>query len=179
MNSRTARANTGTYAAARCTIPPRPNQGTWADPTRSARGPLVANLAAFWQQISPIVPVLPTVPAHKCCAVYNLASEAFHGMEEVIGSIPIRSTKTTLMPSVYILQSESTNRFYIGCTTHLTNRVMEHQRGQTASTRGRGPWILVHREEFDSMAEARRRERQLKSWKSHRSILELIEASKR
>ena len=27
---------------------------TWADPTRSARGPLVANLAAFWQQISPI-----------------------------------------------------------------------------------------------------------------------------
>ena len=65
---------------------------TWADPTRSARGPLVANLAAFWQQISPIVPVLPTVPTHKSCAVYNLAFEAFHGMEEVIGSIPIRST---------------------------------------------------------------------------------------
>ena len=57
-------------------------------------GPLVANLAAFWQQISPIVPVLPTVPAHKSCAVYNLAFEAFHGIEEVIGSIPIRSTKT-------------------------------------------------------------------------------------
>ena len=56
-------------------------------------GPLVANLAAFWQQISPIVPVLPTVPTHKSCAVYNLAFEAFHGMEEVIGSIPIRSTK--------------------------------------------------------------------------------------
>ena len=55
-------------------------------------GPLVANLAAFWQQISPIVPVLPTVPAHKSCAVYNLAFEAFHGMEEVVGSIPTRST---------------------------------------------------------------------------------------
>jgi hypothetical protein len=55
-------------------------------------GPLVANLAAFWQQISPIVPVLPTVPAHKYCAVYKVAVEAFHGMEEVIGSIPIRST---------------------------------------------------------------------------------------
>jgi len=52
-------------------------------------GPLVANLAAFWQQISPIAPVLPTVPAYKSCAVYNLAFEAFHGMEEVIGSIPI------------------------------------------------------------------------------------------
>jgi hypothetical protein len=43
-------------------------------------GPLVANLAAFWQQISPIVPVLPTVPTHKSCAVYNLAFEAlWHG----------------------------------------------------------------------------------------------------
>src|ERR1700677_4217696 len=73
----------------------------WADPTRSARGPLVANLAAFWQQISPIVPVLPTVPAHKSCAVYNLAFEAFHGMEEVIGSIPIRSTKQPLQNQAY------------------------------------------------------------------------------
>jgi len=82
------------------------------------------------------------------------------------------------MPSVYILQNESTKRFYIGCTTQVTNRVAEHQRGQTASTRGRGPWILMHQEEFDSLAEARRRERQLKSWKSHRSIEELIEASK-
>jgi hypothetical protein len=58
-------------------------------------GPLVANLAAFWQQISPIVPALPTVPTHKSCAVYNLAFEAFHGMEEVIGSIPIRPHNTT------------------------------------------------------------------------------------
>ncbi len=50
-------------------------------------GPLVGNLAAFWQQISPIVPVLPTVRAHKSCAVYNLAFEAFHGMEEFSRSI--------------------------------------------------------------------------------------------
>jgi hypothetical protein len=48
-------------------------------------------LAAFWQQISPIVPVLPTVPTHKSFFVYNLPFEAFHGMEEVIGSIPIKS----------------------------------------------------------------------------------------
>jgi hypothetical protein len=53
-------------------------------------GPLFANLAAFWQQISPTMPVLPTVPAHKSCAVYILAFEAFHGMEDIIGSIPIR-----------------------------------------------------------------------------------------
>jgi hypothetical protein len=48
---------------------------------------LFANLAAFWQQISPIAPVLPTVPTNKSCAVYILAFEAFHGMEAIISSI--------------------------------------------------------------------------------------------
>ena len=37
---------------------------------------------------------LDTVPTHKSCSVYNLAFEAFHGMEEVVGSIPTRSTKS-------------------------------------------------------------------------------------
>jgi len=82
------------------------------------------------------------------------------------------------MPAVYILQSESTGRFYIGCAAHVLARYAEHQRGQTTSTRGRGPWILVYQERFDTLADARRRERQLKSWKSHRSIQELIEGSK-
>jgi len=49
-------------------------------------------LAAIWQQIVPIVPFLPVVPARKYCSVYNLHFHAHHGMEEVIGSIPIRST---------------------------------------------------------------------------------------
>jgi putative endonuclease len=78
------------------------------------------------------------------------------------------------MPSVYIVQSERSQRFYIGCAEQPERRVSEHNRGQTVSTRGRGPWALVYQEQFDSLAEARRRERQLKSWKSHRSIQELI-----
>ena len=82
------------------------------------------------------------------------------------------------MPAVYILQSQSSHKYYIGCATDVLVRVAEHQRGQTTSTRGRGPWVLVHQEDFDTLAEALRRERQLKSWKSHRSIQELIQASK-
>jgi hypothetical protein len=35
---------------------------------------------------------LPVIPVPKYCAVYTLRFELFHGMEEVIGSIPIRST---------------------------------------------------------------------------------------
>jgi hypothetical protein len=35
---------------------------------------------------------LPVLPTHKCCSVNNLGWHPQHGMEEVIGSIPIRST---------------------------------------------------------------------------------------
>jgi len=82
------------------------------------------------------------------------------------------------MPAVYILQTQSSSRFYIGCAHDPIDRLSEHQRGQTASTRGRGPWVLVYQEQFDTSSEALRRERQLKSWKSHRSIQELIDTSK-
>jgi putative endonuclease len=81
------------------------------------------------------------------------------------------------MPAVYILQSQASGKFYIGCAGDAAARLKEHNRGQTLSTRGRGPWILVYQEQFDTLSQARMRERQLKSWKSHRSIQELIDSS--
>jgi putative endonuclease len=71
------------------------------------------------------------------------------------------------MPAVYILQSEKSGKFYIGCAEQASVRLTEHQRGQTLSTRGRGPWTLVYEEQFTTLSQARQRERQLKSWKSH------------
>jgi len=65
-----------------------------ADSTRSARGHLVEFLPAFCPQITPIGPLLPVLPSCKCCAVYYLWFDSFHGMEEVVGSIPTRSTKS-------------------------------------------------------------------------------------
>jgi hypothetical protein len=44
----------------------------------------------------PIGPFLPVMPVHKYCAVYILRYESFHGMEEVVGSIPTRSTKASI-----------------------------------------------------------------------------------
>ena len=68
------------------------DEGSWADSTRSARWPPDEILPAFCPQIAPIWPFLPVMPIRKCCAVYNLGLEALHGMEEVVGSIPTRST---------------------------------------------------------------------------------------
>jgi putative endonuclease len=86
----------------------------------------------------------------------------------------LSQTHNLRMAFVYILQSEKNGRFYVGSTSSLQLRLADHQRGQTPSTRGRGPWHLVYQEQFASQSDARRREREIKSWKSHRSIEELI-----
>lgn len=76
---------------------------------------------------------------------------------------------------VYVLKSLTTSRFYVGSTNNLERRLSEHNAGQTTSTRGRGPWEAVSTEGFPTKAEATRRERAIKSWKSHRSIQELVD----
>ena len=80
------------------------------------------------------------------------------------------------MLALYILQSASTKKFYVGSAQDLQVRLAEHARGHSPYTRSRGPWVLAYQEDYPTLAEARRRERQVKSWKSHRSIQELIEA---
>jgi putative endonuclease len=83
------------------------------------------------------------------------------------------------MAFVYILQSETTKRFYIGSTDDLERRLSEHLRGHSPATRGRGPWRLVYKEQFDSVIEARRREYEIKQWKSAKLIQALIRSSVR
>ncbi len=83
------------------------------------------------------------------------------------------------MAFLYILRSETTGNFYIGSALDSDARFSEHERGHSTYSRGRGPWVRVYQEEYATLAEARRRERQLKSWKSHRSIQELIDSARR
>jgi putative endonuclease len=79
------------------------------------------------------------------------------------------------MYKVYILKSTRTGKFYIGYTgVELTLRLERHNSGGTASTKSGIPWELVYCEQFQEKGQAIRRERELKSWKSHRSIEELI-----
>ena len=81
------------------------------------------------------------------------------------------------MGALYILRSESSGRFYVGSTDDMERRLSEHQRGQTPSTRGRGPWKLVYTEKFATLLEARRRELEIKRWKSARLVKALIRES--
>jgi putative endonuclease len=81
------------------------------------------------------------------------------------------------MPAAYILKSQSTGKFYIGSALDLTERLAEHHRGHSPYTRNRGPWLLAYSEHYATLSEARQRERQIKSWKSHNAVQELIDAA--
>lgn len=78
------------------------------------------------------------------------------------------------MAFLYILRSQSTGRFYVGSTVDLERRLAEHGRGQTPSTRKRGPWQLVYKEKFSTLQDARQQERRLKAWKSHKAVAEFV-----
>jgi putative endonuclease len=101
------------------------------------------------------------------------------GIEEVVGSNPIGSTKIQNMPyRLYILQSQSTNRFYVGQSQDVEERLAYHNANYSKSLKNRGPWRLVYSEGYATRAEAMRRERQIKSWKDRAMIERLVGASR-
>ena len=64
---------------------------------------------------------------------------------------------------VYVLQSETYKRMYIGMTNDLERRIKEHNNGKTKSTRYYKPWKVLFIESFSTRLEAREREKYLKS----------------
>ena len=75
---------------------------------------------------------------------------------------------------LYILKNETTDRYYIGSTTNVERRLKEHAAGKTRTTRILKTFTLVYKEEFDTIQEARLREKKLKSYKSRKYIEWLI-----
>ena len=74
---------------------------------------------------------------------------------------------------VYMLQSESTGRYYIGHTRDLQERLLRHNEGRAGYTRAGRPWRLVYCEEHQSRGAAVKRELELKG-KHRRSVLEAL-----
>lgn len=62
------------------------------------------------------------------------------------------------MHYVYILHSEKDNKFYVGFSSDLKNRITAHQKGEVESTKGRRPLKLVYYEAFSDKSAARRQE---------------------
>ncbi|WP_283407339.1 GIY-YIG nuclease family protein [Flavobacterium hercynium] len=76
--------------------------------------------------------------------------------------------------TVYILFSESKNKFYIGFTSNLEDRIIRHNQKSKGFTGNVNDWKIVYTENYQSKELAHKRELQIKSWKSRIKIQELI-----
>ena len=78
------------------------------------------------------------------------------------------------MPYTYILFSEKLNTYYIGTCVNLERRLYEHNIGHSKFTSIGMPWKVVYTEEYPTLAEAKKREKQIKNMKSRKYIDDLI-----
>jgi putative endonuclease len=78
------------------------------------------------------------------------------------------------MPCVYILQFAS-EKFYVGSTVDLDRRIKQHTSGHTPSTKRLGKGILVLRQEYRTLKEARSVEYKLKKMKRSDYIAKIVE----
>ena len=75
---------------------------------------------------------------------------------------------------IYILHSSIRDRYYVGFTRDLIDRLKTHNSNHKGFTGGVGDWIIVYQEIFLTKEEAFARERTIKKWKSRKMIEKLI-----
>ena len=73
-----------------------------------------------------------------------------------------------------ILKSEKPDRYYIGHTSELEDRLQRHKEGRSKSTKAGAPWVVVYTEQFATKSEAYQRQIQIKNKKSSVFIDRLI-----
>ena len=78
------------------------------------------------------------------------------------------------MFTLYILYSNSLDRYYVGYTNDLARRLSEHNRKKGKYTDSGIPWVVVHTEFYSSKGQAMDRESCIKSKKSKSYIMKLI-----
>jgi len=75
---------------------------------------------------------------------------------------------------VYILYSKNIDRFYIGATADINQRIYKHNKKHKGFTAQADDWQLVYCETHQTKTEALKRELQIKNWKSRKMIESLI-----
>ncbi|MFH1427098.1 MAG: GIY-YIG nuclease family protein [Patescibacteria group bacterium] len=85
---------------------------------------------------------------------------------------------------VYAIYNDEKEKIYIGHTEDLINRIKRHNNElpnkiKSYTSKNKGEWILVHKEEYNTRQEATKREKQLKSYQGRKFIWQIINKNKK
>ncbi len=87
------------------------------------------------------------------------------------------------MFSVYVVKNE-VSKIYIGHSSKLPERIKRHNgllknKKNSYTSKNKGEWRLIYKEEFNTREEAIKREKQLKSYRGRQYIRSIIEKSQK
>ena len=82
------------------------------------------------------------------------------------------------MHTVYVLKSLSAEKSYVGMTKDIKRRLCEHNSRQHSYTKRYVPWAVVHQELYDTLCNARAREKYLKSSAGRRFLKKSVFVNK-
>ena len=77
----------------------------------------------------------------------------------------------------YILYNKIRNKYYVGSTSNLVERLKKHNTNHSGFTGDTGDWIIVWKQFFENKSDAMKKEKQIKSWKSRMLIEKLIDTT--
>jgi putative endonuclease len=77
----------------------------------------------------------------------------------------------------YILYSKQLDRYYIGHTNNLQERVRKHNTNHKGYTGLTNDWKVVYSEIYQTKSKAYNREREVKQWKNRAQVEKLITGS--
>ena len=75
---------------------------------------------------------------------------------------------------VYILYSASKDRYYIGYSGNLKDRISRHNAGRSKSTKSGRPWVVVYLRAYENAGQAYQGEQAIKKRKSRAFLAQLI-----
>jgi putative endonuclease len=78
------------------------------------------------------------------------------------------------MFTVYIIYSGKIDKYYIGFSADIAERLLKHNRSVRGFSSTGKPWSLVYTEHFRVKKNAMEREKQLKNWKNRERLIALI-----
>lgn len=78
------------------------------------------------------------------------------------------------MHYVYVLRSIKDDSLYIGYTTNLKRRILEHNRQLNFSTKSNAPWKIIFFEGYLEEKDAERREQYLKTSQGSRLLKRML-----